>query len=80
MEYKTITVTKPRFGIGRILCLLVGLFLLASALLVSLTIIGIFAGAVLLILSLPFSLLRKAGLDIRVQTAVTKKMGWLMGR
>ncbi|MER1275452.1 hypothetical protein RJD11_11925 [Bacillus velezensis] len=61
MEYKTITVTKPRFGIGRILCLLAGLFLLAIALLVSLTIIGIFAGAVLLILSLPFFAAAKGG-------------------
>ncbi|MEC0756431.1 hypothetical protein P8884_22415 [Bacillus haynesii] len=61
MEYKTITAVKPRFGVGRVFALLVGLFLVFAALLLSLTIIGIFAGAGLLILSLPFFAVARGG-------------------
>ncbi|MCY9334134.1 hypothetical protein MOF01_08185 [Bacillus spizizenii] len=61
MEYKTITVEKPRFGVSRVVSLIIGIFLVVVAFLVSLTIIGIFAGAVLVIISLPFFAIAKGG-------------------
>ncbi|MCY9198917.1 hypothetical protein MOE86_20015 [Bacillus atrophaeus] len=61
MEYKTITVTKPRFGVGRVVSLLIGLLLILVAFVLSLTIIGIVAGAVLVVFSLPFFAIAKGG-------------------
>ncbi len=61
MEYKTVTVRKQKFGVGRIVCLTIGILLVLFGFLLSLTIIGIIAGGMLIIFSLPFFAMAKGG-------------------
>lgn len=61
MEYKTVTVRKQKFGAGRIVCLTIGILLVLFGFLLSLTIIGIIAGGMLIIFSLPFFAMAKGG-------------------
>ncbi|MBN7743915.1 hypothetical protein JYA35_15130 [Bacillus velezensis] len=61
MEYKTVTVRKQQFGVGRIVCLTIGILLVLFGFLLSLTIIGIIAGGMLIIFSLPFFAMAKSG-------------------
>ncbi|MCY7794069.1 DUF5362 domain-containing protein [Bacillus spizizenii] len=61
MEYKTVTVKKQRFGASRIVCLIIGILLVLVGFLLSLTIIGIIAGGMLIIFSLPFFAVAKGG-------------------
>ncbi|TYS25210.1 hypothetical protein FZC71_01295 [Bacillus subtilis] len=61
MEYKTVTVTKQRFGASRIISLIIGILLVLVGFLLSLTIIGIIAGGMLIIFSLPFFAVAKGG-------------------
>lgn len=61
LEYKTVTVMKQRFGASRIISLIIGITLAFIGCILCLTIIGIIAGAVIIVFSLPFFAVAKGG-------------------
>ncbi|WP_440615151.1 hypothetical protein [Bacillus subtilis] len=79
MEYKTVTVRKQQFGASRIVCLIIGILLVLVGFLLSLTIIGIIAGGMLIILSLPFFAVAKGGAEFTCPNCGYKHNGVASG-